>query len=503
VPRGAIKLEVSPLYLSWSSRFGIGGSEPLAVPLTDPTGALLFPGITSLESTLREWVGGSGYDAVLGASRAVVSAGRVRVPLRAEVGVLDRLTLGVMVPLVQNRTEVAFAFKADSASANLGVNPALRSAAEVLAFTDELRLAAEAAAERRGQLCAEAPASPECADADALARAGSQLLSGFVSSYSASPFYPLASSDVAQVLRGRVGAFSEGLRALGLEELSREPLFAAARLDEAGFAALLADPAAGFLVAPPGHRVGAWELGDVEVNAALELLRGELRDSGAAAPRFVYRLGAGALVRLGTGDLDDADVLLDLAGGDGQTDLEGRVFADLRGGRFGLWGDVRYGVQRPRTVVRRVGPSDLLLVPAVNRAAVEWRPGSYLEIELAPRYHFTPELSLTGGYRLHARGEDEFVREAGVPEPEDTAPLPSPSLYLDAALLEDGTGETLHEVGGGLLLSTLEAWQAGRASRPLELRFDVRWGVSGSGLFVPDGVRALVALRLYFRVWGD
>jgi hypothetical protein len=139
----------------------------------------------------------------------------------------------------------------------------------------------------------------------------------------------------------------------------------------------------------------------------------------------------------------------------------------------------------------------------VNRATVEWTPGSYLQLELAPRYHFSDELALTAGYRLYSKGADEFVRVSPAPEPDDTSPLPSPPLYTDVSLLEEGTEETLHELGGGLLFSTLDSWEAGRASRPFELRFEVRWGVSGSGLYVPDGVRALFGARLYFGLWND
>ena len=503
VPGGLLKIEASPLFLSWSSRFGSGGTEPLAAPLIDATGALLFPGISRLEGTLRDWLGEPELNAVLGGSRALVTASRVRVPLRAEVGLLDRVTIGVMVPLVRNRTEVEFAFRADSATANLGVNPALRSPTEVLAFTNELRARSESAAQRASQLCAEAPASPECAAADGVARDGGHLLTGFLSSYSASPFFPLSTSSAARTLQQRVGSFNQGLASLGLPALARQPLFPDARVDADDLQALLSDPAVGIGTVPLQDQVGVWELGDIEVNAAIGLLAGESRDSAAPRPRFAYEVGAGVLVRVGTGSEDDPNVFLDLATGDGQTDVEGRAFATLRSGRFGLWSDLRLGFQRPRTIVRRVGPPDLVLVPAVNSATVEWTPGSYLQLEVSPRYHFTDELAFTGGYRLYSKGEDEFVRVSPAPDPQDTSPLPSPPLYTDVSLLAVGSEETLHEVGGGLLFSTLAAWEEGRASRPFELRFNVLWAMSGSGRTAADGVRALVGLRLYLPLWGN
>jgi hypothetical protein len=218
---------------------------------------------------------------------------------------------------------------------------------------------------------------------------------------------------------------------------------------------------------------------------------------------LAYQVGAGVLVRLGTGSAADPDIPLDLGSGDGQTDLEGRVFSNLRSGRFGLWGDARYGVQRPRTLTRRVGPPELALVPAINRATVEWTPGTYFQLELSPRYHFTEELAFTGGYRLFRKAEDEFVRVSAPPDPPDLSPLPSPPVFTDVTLLAHGTEETLHELGGGLVLSTLSAWQEGRARLPLEARLGVRWVVGGEGRQVPAGVRATVGLRIYRRLWGS
>jgi hypothetical protein len=125
-----------------------------------------------------------------------------------------------------------------------------------------------------------------------------------------------------------------------------------------------------------------------------------------------------------------------------------------------------------------------------------------VQLEVSPRYHFTGELALTGGYRLQRKGADSFARISPVPEVEDRTPLPSPMLFSDPSLLATGTEETVHEVGAGLVFSTLDAWEAGVARRPFEARFNLRWTMAGAGRDVPKGVRALVGLRLYLRLWG-
>ena len=202
-------------------------------------------------------------------------------------------------------------------------------------------------------------------------------------------------------------------------------------------------------------------------------------------------------------DEDDPDVFFDLPAGDGQVDVEGRAFSNLRAGRFGLWGNFRYGVQRPRTLERRVGPPSLVLLPAQGLATVEWTPGRYTDLEISPRYHLTDELALTLGYRRFEKDADEFVRVSAPPQPEDSAPLPSPPLFTDVGLLALETEESLHEIGGGLAFSTVEAWRQGRASLPFEARFAVRQAVAGGGGRTPEGVSATLGLRVYVRLWGN
>jgi hypothetical protein len=253
---------------------------------------------------------------------------------------------------------------------------------------------------------------------------------------------------------------------------------------------------------PLRDRIAPWALGDAEVHLQLRLLEGAREDPATGGTGLEYQAGAGFLARLGTGREDDPDVFLDLPAGDGQTDLEGRLFSDVHTRSFGLRGDLRYGIQLSRTLLRRVGPPELVLVPALNRAQVEWKPGSYLEIELAPRYRLTDGLAFALTYRHFRKSSDTFTRVSPAPVAEDRSPLPSPPLYGDASLLALGTEQRVHEVGGGLTLSTLAAWQAGEASLPLDARLGVLWAVAGSGREAPKGVRAEVGLRLYLRLWG-
>jgi hypothetical protein len=502
-PAGRLRLSVAPVYRAWDSRFGASGSESLGTDLTDSTGIRLFPAVATLQERLREALEDPNQLVRLGTSNAYVSASRTHVPIRAELGVFDWLTVGVTVPLVQNRTEIELAFRADSTNANLGVNPALTRTSEVVAFTDELSQRQSAANARATSLCNASAGSPECAAARQVAQDGERLLTGFRSTYSASPFFPIDASPAAVELRRRLTTFNQGLTAQGLTPVARSPLFASARLTTNDLELILSDGAVGINTVPFANRIGAWELGDVELNVAVRVLERGVTTVPGQAPQLLYQVGGGALVRLGTGSVDDPDVFLDLSAGDGQIDMEGRVFASFRYGRGSLWTDLRYGVQQSRTLLRRVGPPDLVLIPAVNRAEVEWSPGSYLDFELVPRLHFSRVLAVTGSYHLFHKGEDAFTRITAVPEPQVTPPFPTPPVFPDVSLLAADTQETLHEVGAGLLFSTLETNALGLSSLPLEVRLALRVPIAGDGRYTPRGVRAGADLRLFFTLWGD
>jgi len=503
-PAGRLRVEVQPTFHSWSDRFGETGREPLAVDLIDPTGARLFPGITTLQDRLRDLLDAPGYTALLGSSAAYVSASQTRLPIRLDLGIRDWLTIGLNVPLVQSRTEVAFSFRADTTNANLGVSPAIRAPGQVLAFVGDVQARALAARTRADEVCAAQPGSPACQAALQVSQTGERILAGFVSAYGASPFFPLADTPTAAALVDRVGAFNSGLVELGLDPLASQPLFAQAPLTRGDIDLLMGDPAVGLNTVPLADRIGLWQLGDIEIQAVFRLLEGgsDVAVAGGTLLGFAYQVGAGVLVRLGTGSGDDPDIFLDLAGGDGQTDLEGRVFANVRSGRFGLWNDLRYGVQRPTTVLRRIGPSDLVFVPAANRAMVRWTPGNYLQLELVPRYHVTDAIAFTLGYRMFTKGEDAYERISAPIVTNGEGPFPTPPIYTDVSLLEVGTDRTLHELGGGIVFSTLGAAREGRARLPFEARLGVHWGVVGSGM-APAGVRALVGLRVFRAFWGN
>jgi hypothetical protein len=310
--------------------------------------------------------------------------------------------------------------------------------------------------------------------------------------YFATPFFPLAGAPVAAKLQQALAALNGDLTAAGIAGVGSPLVFASEALDDAGYRGLAASPGIG--MTPLASYPGIWQLGDVEVNATVRLLDGEVRDSGAVSPRFAWALYGGFLVRLPTGVLDDPNVLFDFASGDGQQDLEGRVDAGLRvGSRLDFRGSFRRGTQAAVDILRRVAPHEALLPQASSLRAVRWTPGSYTHVELSPRIHLGEALALAGDYRRFHKAMDAYEL-LGEETPGAAA--------ADVTLLVRETEMTVEEVAVGLRYSSLGLFRRGLVGTPAEV--GVRWvfPLSGSGGQTPKASRAEFSLSLFRRIWG-
>src|SRR5712691_8112083 len=135
--------------------------------------------------------------------------------------------------------------------------------------------------------------------------------------------------------------------------------------------------------------------GDVEVQAKYRFLE---------SPR--HALSAGLLVRLPTGHQDSPNDLFDVATGDHQTDIEVQVAQELTlFDRLWLNALVRAGRQQPGTRTRRVGPQSVLLIPRAALATLDWDPGDYVGVDVAPLLRLSGSfgVGLTAGYYTQTR----------------------------------------------------------------------------------------------------
>ena len=499
VPKGRVRLDFTPSVSSWDSRYGlrfedgkrVEEEESLASDVTDPRGVSLFPGVATLQDAIRNLSGDPSFQASLGSTSGRISKEVTRLDMGLRLGLFDWLTVGANVPYVKGRTTLDLAFR-PTESANLGLNPAFTGSEGFSDLLTGLGNAAVAAGERAQSVCA-GGAGGACSSAQALSQQANDFWQGLLGAYFASPFFPLASSDVAGRLQGALASLDAALTSAGLAPVGAGVAFASEPLDGETFASLPSAASLGIAGAPLQGEDGLWQMGDVEVNATLRLLQGEVRDSGATSPRLAYGLYGGFLVRLGTGKLDSPDVFLDLPSGDGQMDLEGRVDAMVRwGAHLGARGSFRYGTQGAVDIVRRVAPHEALLPQQSSTRALTWTPGSYTLLELSPRFFLGEALALSADYRRFHKAADGFTILG------DEAAAQG----VDVSVLVDESEVTLQELAVGLRYSSLALWRQGRVGTPVELGLRVIRPLSGAGGQTPKADRVEFSISLFRRIWG-
>ncbi len=496
VPGGYLRLDFVPRFSTWDSRYEPGGSvQQLGTDLTSANAASLFPGVATLEQSLQALTGSSTpFSGILGPVDGRVSKQITRLEFGGRVGVFDWLTLGVMVPWVRMQAPVDVAFRPDTVNGNLGLNPAAGGNASVSAFVTDLSNAYSAAQAQATSLCDADPTSAQCGDAVALAQRVGTFADETASAYGASSFFPLDGSTAATDLTAALDALNQDLVGAGLTAVPSTFTFPTERVDASTFSQISANPAGSIRGTALEPVEGLWGVGDIELSATVRLLSGEVRDSGATEPKVAWEVAGGALVRLGTGSPPDPDIFFDVGRGDGQNDLEGRVYVALRlGSHLEVRSAARYGDQRSTTLVRRVAPPTQILAPYSSRALVRWSPTSYFAVQVSPRLHLTDQLALSFDYDYYTKGEDSYAL---------ADPTAADAQALDPSLLAVGSGMTVHQEGFGLTYSTLRTWRQGRTGRPAEANIRLVRTVSGTGGTVPKATRFEMGVRVFQRLWG-
>src|SRR5947209_5574502 len=443
---GKLRVTFDPRIVGWDAQFVNGARLPLGLPLTgDTVGATAIPVVARLEQDVRVASGVPGFVANLGQSLLSVRQERRTTPITAELGLSDRLSLSVSVPIVRVATRAHL--QISSKGANLGLNPFLRgvanSGASYGAFftqfdTSLARLDANIAGGGYG-----CPASRQCAAQAFLdsARVVRGVLYEAVHgvAQTGSPFMPLDSSDggraIAQVVSYLQTRDSAAFNIIGF----RDPVLLAHDTLSVDFVAgAIIDSANGFgYRALPFRDSFRFALGDLEVAA-------KYRIAGGAH----YAAALVALVRLPTARRDSAGEWLHPSIGDHQVDLEARLVQELIvGSRLWLNLAIHGGIQRPGTQVRRVAPFGTILVPIAATSELRWDPGDYAGVDFAPLFRLAPQFAagVTAGYWTKQRDRYAFR------SPQDSLDLASRlGAPTSAALLEQGTSERRLRLGVAL-----------------------------------------------------
>lgn len=486
VPAGVLRVELDGAFQIWDQRWRDGAREALGSSLTSPAvGSNLFPSLADADTRIGRLTGVADYRLNLGTLATDAQAEDNRVFFGAALGLTRSLTLFGRMPLVRVRTQASIALTPTPAS-DAGLNP---GAAQQAAFFQELDASLTA-------LGARIAAGEFDADPALKARAQTTLDGGgalradlfglLADPATAAPFVPRATSVAGAALTSRVADLQSTLAAdFGVGGFTATPALPSDPVTSEALLAAISDPF-GAIAARAGETKITFR-GDAEVGLAFTVI--DRWDRGRA--RGGARLAAEGLVRLPTGRVARLDRLLALGTGDGQTDVEVRLTADVGSGRWGLRAEGAYNRQLAADYLARVAPPTQPLAAIALLSSVRRDPGDVVSLTVRPFFRLAPTLAIQGSATRWSRGADAVTYST------DADAIPG----VDPAVLALDSKASATVLGIGLTYSNPGRRGAGGAGWPL----DASWGyeriVTASGGIVPDMHVMRTRLRFYFGLF--
>ena len=514
VARGTARISALGAWSTYNELYGPGGKlQSLGAPLSpDSLGAAQLQFLLPIQTSIRALAQLPTANVTLGPARADIAARVARSGVAIDLGLTSRIMLTARLPYEHTITEAVLDVNPRAGSdnrANIGLNPALTpsslAAVQNKEVVDSL-LRASRELSTRLAACTGTTGDAVCADrarVEALVLTTRTFASGIARTYGTGAdtarggaFVPLVGSSLDAAIAARVASLNASFKTY-IPQLAvwKAPAPAQAPFSAGQASALLSDS---FGVAPIGL-VERSHIGDIELGAKILLI--DSFGSGAAARagdrRGGFRFAIGGLARLGTGQVDRPNELVDVGTGDGQMDIEANGAADFIFGRR-LWASVagRYGVQMKDEQLMRI--PDVARNPFLagyREQMVSRDLGDYIEVEASPRFVYNDYIALSGQWIYRRKAEDAYTGTFTVTDPDDDP------VTLDASILGVGTEQTEQRVGGGATFSTLRAFDRGRANVPVEVQL-LHWQtLSGSG-YVPKRFLTQIQLRYYTRLFG-
>src|SRR3989442_11204694 len=212
---GVLRVIFDPRIITWNDEFTEAGRLRRGAALTgDAVGGRYIPGVAGLEQNVRVASGLAGFVASLGAGLFTVRKEGRTYPTTAELGITNRLSVSLMVPMVRVQTRASL--QLSSRGANLGVNPLVVNTLGVRG-TDSVFFAqfdsALARLDQQATGCALPPSPCAARDSSARWRGVRDALHGAVygAGQPGSPFLPLDTSTAGRAIDSAVARIQPGL----------------------------------------------------------------------------------------------------------------------------------------------------------------------------------------------------------------------------------------------------------------------------------------------------
>lgn len=513
VPAGMLRFKVTAGWTRFDQRFGVDSQLPLGADLsTDALGPRQLPRLAPVEFGLRTLTDDSNVRLTLGRLEVRSDARVVTTPLSLEYGLTRRLSVGVLVPVVQTRRTLQVDVNRDTAKAfraNMGFllasergNAATQNEAVARAY----QTAANQLATRIAS-CQQNPADPGCAPinanpagaAAARARAASYATAVTTLGTTAGTalLAPRAGSALADSIEKRRAELNAALQQyLGPGAEAIGSVFLAGS-DFAYFDLQGRNRTPGLLQSTLGggldsirttDRLG---IGDVAVGARFMVFDRFQYDT-MPRPRLQTRLAVGGVVRFATSMVDSARNLADIPTGDG-AGVEVNGALDLITGRLGGTIAGRYIRSFARTVQAPLRGDPEAPYPFPEFGDRQRRAGDVIGLDVTPRYLMSETYSLNGHYG---------IERVGAPVWDDPV-LPVDDVCLGCASPTGSArtqARTAQRIGLGIRYSTVDAYTRRRAAYPVEVSFTHLETVTGDeGL--PRSTRDQIQVRLFYQLF--
>jgi hypothetical protein len=456
-----------------------------------------------VDGLVQQATGLSNLHATAGGITTAANSRIVTAPVIVEYGLTRRLTLGVVVPLVETRTTLIAGLNQSKTAANVGLNPAiingdwsqnsgvvsaLRGAASLLATQ-----LATCQATPSGQGCQSLLAQQGAAQAlitNAQSFASSLgLLYGTGNGTPGTAFVPIAGSDIQKAIDARLARLDSSFHTFG-GALNAGTLESAVIPANAALNAVLLGAGYDTLQSPDRSSIG-----DISIGATYQLTN-TFPDS-EPIPGFHRRISVNATGRIGTGEPANRSRLFDNPTGYGQPGLVLGAAGDFAWGtRFALSALGSYTMQFGSVDVARVPNTAYAALPLTAPFGGTYSAGNVLSLTALPRLRVAGYFSVNGVFALTRVAADRYTAAAPPPVPE--GPATESGLLGVAAAPFGNAAATLQQVGFGFSYSTSQMLR-GPGRIPAEVSFRHIETLSAAGGPAAKTFEDQISLRVFVR----
>ncbi|MEO8621109.1 MAG: hypothetical protein ABI625_08580 [bacterium] len=514
VPKGMLRFRVTTGWTRFDERFTPTGRRTLGDEISaDDFGPRQLPLLLPVEKGLQTLTGDAQTKLSLGRLAVQSDARIVTTPIVLEYGLTRRLTIGVLVPLVQTRRGVSVKVNTDSGTAttqsgaNVGFVPTgARTSAAAKNFV--VYTAYKSAADSLATLVSKCPTNPtasgcaavnlnptDATSAAALARQFADAVKAALGTDTATALIaPREGSALAQsidaqraVINGRVQKYLGANAGAATGVFTQAPSFSYIDLQgRNGVPGLLQGPLGGQLDSLQTNN--KLVLGGATVGLQFMVFDGFRADT-LVTPRWQSRLAVGAAFRYEVLQSDSAKHLGVISASDGSA-VELKTAMDVMSGVFGGTIAARYTKYLARTVNAPLAGDPEAFWPVPFFGPATRTSGAVIGLDLTPRLLLGESFALDAHYGFERTGAPTYDRGAIA----DCA-----LCSVIPAFVPNTSARNAQRVGVGLRYSTFDSYVRGRSTAPIEVSLTHLQTISGD-----EGVARLqrdqLQVRLFFNV---